>query len=136
MPNTSRDKPLACNHLHAYHVLQDNVPGNSYVVKASGFPTPRHPDDLGVLPGLTPETEQHQISLTERKVLRAGAPVIKNVIVEQRIKLMERNVQVSSGFGFSEEFIGWFECSSHSFLVRIPNWNAGEQECCTVNPAT
>jgi hypothetical protein len=125
MPNMSIANPQPCNDLHITHGLMDNVPGNSYVVKASGFPPTGHPDDFWVLFGLTPEAKQHQISLTERKVLRARAPVIENVFIEQRIKLMERDVQVSSSFSFGKKLLGWFERSSHSFCCPYPLQECG-----------
>lgn len=108
MPKPIRAKPWPCNNLCVDHGLQDNVPGNSYVVKASGFPTARHAENLGIFPGFTPKTKQHQVSLTKRKFLRAGAAVIENVFVEQRIQLMERDVQVSSGLRLGKELFGWF----------------------------
>ena len=50
-------------------------------VKASGFATPGHPQDLRIVPGFAPKSEQHQIGFTERKVLWAGAAVIEDVLV-------------------------------------------------------
>jgi hypothetical protein len=59
MPNPGRAKPKPCNHLHIDHGLSDNVPGNSYVVKASGFTAARHPEDFRIVLGLAPEAQQH-----------------------------------------------------------------------------
>jgi hypothetical protein len=35
---------------------KDTVPGKSYVVKGSGFATPWHPQDLGIIFGLAPKS--------------------------------------------------------------------------------
>ena len=67
---------------------KDTVPGKSYVVKGSGFTTPGHPQDLRIVFGLAPESEQNQVSFTEREVLRARAAVIENILVQQRVKLV------------------------------------------------
>jgi len=69
-------------------VHSDNVPGNSYDVKASGFSAPGHPKDLGVVPGFAPKAKQHKISLTKRKGLWTGTAVIEDVFVQQRVQLM------------------------------------------------
>ena len=68
MPNTAESKPNRCNKLHIGYGLMDNVPGNSYVVKASGFAPAWHAQDLGIFPGLAPKAKQHKIGLTKRKV--------------------------------------------------------------------
>ena len=68
MPNPCAANPNPSKGLHTTHVLMDNVPGKSYVVKASGFAPPGHAQDLWVLPGLAPEAEQYKIGLTKRKV--------------------------------------------------------------------
>ena len=81
MPNLDADNPSPISSLHITHVLMDNVPGNSYVVKASGFAPPGHAQDLWVLPGLAPEAKQHKIGLTKRKLLRTGAPIVENVFI-------------------------------------------------------
>src|SRR5947209_11593793 len=94
MPNMDAAKPRSCNGLHINHGLVDNVPGNSYVVKASGLAPPGHSEDLGIVPGLTPEAKQHKICLTKRKGLRAGTPIVENVFIQQQIQLMERDVEV------------------------------------------
>jgi len=57
-------------------------------VKASGFATPGHPQDLRIVLGLAPKSEQHQVGFTERKVLRARAAIIEDVFVQERIKLI------------------------------------------------
>jgi len=57
-------------------------------VKASGFATPGHPQDLWIVLGFAPKSEQHQVSFTERKVLRARAAIIEDVLVQERIKLI------------------------------------------------
>lgn len=57
-------------------------------VKASGFATPWHPQDLWIVLGFAPKSEQHQVSFTEREVLWAGAAVIEDVLVQERIKLV------------------------------------------------
>ena len=57
-------------------------------VKASGFAAPRHPKDLRIVLGFAPKAEQHQVGFTERKVLRARAAVIEDVLVKERIKLI------------------------------------------------
>jgi len=57
-------------------------------VKASGFAPAGHPQDLWIVLGFAPKSEQHQVSFTERKVLRARAAVIEDVLVQERIKLV------------------------------------------------
>lgn len=57
-------------------------------VKGSGFPAPGHPKDLRIVLGFAPKSEQYQVSFTERKVLRARAAVIEDVLVQERIKLI------------------------------------------------
>src|SRR4051812_13154390 len=83
MPNTIPPKPLQYNKLHIDHGLPDNVPGNSYVVKASGFATAGHPEDLRIVLGLAPEAKQYKVGLTKRKVLGAGTPIIENILIQQ-----------------------------------------------------
>jgi len=74
--------------LQIIHGQSDNVPGNSYVVKGSGFAASGHPKYLRIVPGLAPKAEQHKISLAERKVLRPRAAIVENVLVQERIKLI------------------------------------------------
>jgi hypothetical protein len=133
MPNMRTANLKPCNELHITHGLMDNVPGNSYVVKASGFAPAGHAQDLGIVPGLAPKAQQHKIGLTKSKVLGTGTPIVKNVLIQQQIELIEGDVEVSSGLGFCVELLDWFKRSVHMFcLVRIPLRNAGEQGCCTV----
>ncbi len=121
MPKISESKFNPCNYLHGSHVHLDNVPGNSYAVKASGLTTPRHAQNLRVFSGFTPKTEQDQVGLTKRKILRAGAPVVENVFIEQRIQLRQGDIEVSSGFGFCIELFHWFKRSCHSRFCPYPS---------------
>ena len=89
-------------------------------VKASGFATPRHPKDLRIVLGFAPKSEQHQVGFTERKVLRARAAVIEDVLVQERIKLVKGDVEIASGLGFCIELFDWFERSGHSFYFPYP----------------
>jgi hypothetical protein len=114
-------KSNACNSLHGSHVHLDSVLGNSYAVKASGFATPGHTQDLGVFPGFAPKTEQDQVSFTKRKILRAGAPVVENVFIEQRIQLRQGDIEISGSFGFRIELFHWFERSCHSRFYPYPS---------------
>ena len=74
--------------LQIIHGRSDNVRGNSYVVKGSGFAASGHPKDLRIIPGLAPKSEQDKISFTERQVLGTRAAIIENVLVQERIKLV------------------------------------------------
>ena len=126
------------NSLRNSHVQSDNVPGNSYDVKASGFPASGHPQNLRVVPGFAPKAEQYEIGLTERKIQRSGAAIVEDIFVQKRVQLGQGNIEISSGFGFRIELFHWFERSSHKCFFPYPFFvrNAGEQDCCTVeNPA-
>jgi hypothetical protein len=97
----------------------DNVPGNSYVVKASGFSPPGHAQDLGIVLGLAPKAQQHKIGLTKSEVLGTGTPIVKNVLIQKRIELIEGDVEVSSGLGFCIELLDWFKRSVHMFVLSV-----------------
>lgn len=108
------------NSLRNSHVQSDNVPGNSYDVKASGFPASGHPQNLRVVPGFAPKAKQHQIGLTKRKVVRPGTTIVEDIFIQKRVQLVQRNIKISSGFGFRIELFHWFERSSHNVSFRIP----------------
>src|SRR5262249_55687879 len=114
-------KPKPRKELHGGHGQSDNVPGNSYAVKASGFAPARHAQDFGIFLGLTPKTKQYQVSLTKRKVLRAGTPIVEDVLIQKRVQLRQGDIQVSSGLGFCVELLHWLKRSCHKcFSLRIP----------------
>jgi hypothetical protein len=119
MPNMSIANPQPCNDLHITHGLMDNVPGNSYVVKASGFSPSGHAQDLGIVLGLAPKAQQHKIGLTKSEVLGTGTPIVKNVLIQKRIELIEGDVEVSSGLGFCIELLDWFKRSVHMFVLSV-----------------
>ena len=102
--------------LHESHVQQDNVPGNSYDVKASGFPASWHAQNLRVVPCFAPKAKQHQIGLAERKVMRPGTAIVEDIFIQERVQLVQRNIEISSGFGLCIELFHWFERSSHNIL--------------------
>src|SRR5882757_3723343 len=107
-------------HLQVKHGRSDNVPGNSYVVKGSGFATSGHAKDLRVIPGLAPEPEQHKVSFTECEVLRARAAIIEDIFVQERVELVKGDVEIASGLGFCIELFDWFKRSRHNFLNPYP----------------
>ena len=113
-------KPKPYKNLGTRHGQMDNVPGNSYGVKGSGFPALGHAENLRVFPGLAPKAQKHKISLTKRKILRAGTAVIENVFIQQRIQLIDVDIEVSGGLEFRIELLHWFQRSGHSVLFRIP----------------
>jgi hypothetical protein len=98
----------------------DNVPGNSYDVKASGFPPPWHPQNFGIVPGFAPKAKQNKICLAKCEVVGSRAAIVENVFVQERMQLTERNVEISSSFGFGIELLGWFERSSHNVSFPYP----------------
>jgi len=120
MPKTGSAKPRPCMDLHLTHGQPDNVPGNSYVVKASGLTPAWHAEHLGIVPGFAPETKQHKVSLTKCKVLRAGTPIVENVFIQQRIQFIQGNIEVSGSLWFCVELLHWSKRSGHNFLCPYP----------------
>jgi hypothetical protein len=98
----------------------DNVPGNYYDVKASGFSPSWHPQNFGIVPGFAPKAKQHEICLAKCEVVGSRATIVENVFIQERMQLAERNIEISSSFGFGIELLGWFERSSHNISFPYP----------------
>lgn len=63
---------------------------------------PRHSEDFGVLGAAIPEFQEDEIGGTESEVGRAHCAVVEDVFVEQSMKMIDRDAEHGSCFGFGK----------------------------------
>jgi hypothetical protein len=103
-------------------------------VKRSGLAAPRHANDLWVLFALAPKAQKHEVCLAEAELIGARAPVIEDVLIQERVQLRNADVQLICGFHFGIKLFERFKRSGHLGVRILPFGDAGEQVCCTFSP--